>query len=433
MRTLSLGLRGRVVALAVMPVTIIGMLLLSQLISGKIDDLDQSLRVRAATIARQLAPAAEYGVASGNHGVLQTLLEKLVGEADISGVSIFAANGKHLAHVGQAIRIEAAQDRLPPVDRLHRIEYPDRLVYYAPIIRTEVTVDDFNQTHERPARLASHNPLLGWVGLEMSREATIRQQRESIWKSLLILFAGLSISLFLAWRIGRQITRPIMDLTQTVERIGKGLLNERTRLDGKAELGVLQRGVNHMATHLQAMHEQMQERIDQATARLVYQANHDALTGLINRREFERRLEHTLQSALQQGREHVLCYMDLDQFKVINDTCGHAAGDELLCQLALLLQGHLRERDTLARLGGDEFALLLENCSVMDALAVVDTFRSEVQRFRFKVGGSSFCGGHQRRPGGDQSRQRHGREFAVGRRCGLLRGKRPGPQPDSCL
>jgi len=161
MRTLSLGLRGRVVALAVMPVTIIGMLLLSQLISGKIDDLDQSLRVRAATIARQLAPAAEYGVASGNHGVLQTLLEKLVGEADISGVSIFAANGKHLAHVGQAIRIEAAQDRLPPVDRLHRIEYPDRLVYYAPIIRTEVTVDDFNQTHERPARLASHNSSSG--------------------------------------------------------------------------------------------------------------------------------------------------------------------------------------------------------------------------------------------------------------------------------
>ena len=89
-------------------------------------------------------------------------------------------------------------------------------------------------------------------------------------------------------------------------------------------------------------------------------------------------------SALQQDREHALCYMDLDQFKVINDTCGHAAGDELLLQLALMLKANLRERDTLARLGGDEFALLLENCSIKDALEVADTFRAEVQRFRFK-------------------------------------------------
>lgn len=115
------------------------------------------------------------------------------------------------------------------------------------------------------------------------------------------------------------------------------------------------------------------------------------LTGLINRREFEQRLERLLQSALQQGREHVLCYMDLDQFKVINDTCGHVAGDELLRQLALLLRANLRERDTLARLGGDEFALLLENCSVQDALEVVDAFRADVQRFRFKRGDRIFA------------------------------------------
>jgi diguanylate cyclase (GGDEF)-like protein len=192
------------------------------------------------------------------------------------------------------------------------------------------------------------------------------------------------VSLFLAWRIGRQITRPIMALSHTVSRIGEGHLDARVEMSGNAELGALQRGVNHMAAHLQGMQEQMQERVDQATARLVYQASHDMLTGLINRREFERRLDHALASALQQGREHVLCYMDLDQFKVINDTCGHAAGDELLRQLALLLKGNLRERDTLARLGGDEFALLLENCSVEDALEVADLFRAEVQRYRFK-------------------------------------------------
>ena len=117
------------------------------------------------------------------------------------------------------------------------------------------------------------------------------------------------------------------------------------------------------------------------------------MTGLINRREFEQRLERALLSALQQDREHALCYMDLDQFKVINDSCGHAAGDELLRQLALLLKGKLRERDTLARLGGDEFALLLENCSIPDALEVADSFRAEVQRFRFKWGDRIFSVG----------------------------------------
>jgi len=368
---------------------IIGVLLLFQLIVGKIDDLDQSLRTRAAAIARQLAPAAEYGVASGNIEVLQTLLEKVAIEADVRGVAVFADNGLALSQVGLGAWAEPAQGGLP-TDRLHQIEYPDRLVYYAPITRTEVVVDDFSLVDERAAQPDSQTRLLGWVGLDVSRNATIKSQRDAILRSLAILLAGLGVSLYLAWRIGRQITRPILALTHTVSRIGEGHLDERVAQTGQAELGSLQRGVNHMATHLQSMQDQMQEKIDQATARLVYQASHDALTGLINRREFEQRLERTLLSALQQDREHALCYMDLDQFKVINDSCGHAAGDELLRQLALLLKGNLRERDTLARLGGDEFALLLENCSIPDALAVADTFRAEVQRFRFKWGDRIF-------------------------------------------
>jgi diguanylate cyclase (GGDEF)-like protein len=379
----SLGIRGRVIVLALVPAAIIGVVLLFQLITGKIDDLDQSLRARGVAIARQLAPAAEYGVASGNLEELQTLLEKAAIEPDIRGVAVFADDGLRLAQVGQGSWQDPLQKALP-TDRIQQTEYRDRLVYYAPITRTEVVVDDF-QPFDEPARLSdTQTRLLGWVGLEVSRNATIRSQRDAILRSLAILLAGLGVSLYLAWRIGRQITRPILALTHTVSRIGEGHFGERVEEKGQAELGRLQRGVNHMAAHLQAMQDQMQERIDQATARLVYQASHDALTGLINRREFEQRLERALLSAELQGREHVLCYMDLDQFKVINDTCGHAAGDELLRQLALLLKGSLRERDTLARLGGDEFALLLENCSVPDALEVADTFRAEVQRYRFK-------------------------------------------------
>ena len=387
----AMGIRGRVIGLAVVPMAIIGILLLFQLITGKIGDLDHSLRTRAVAIARQLAPAAEYGVASGNLEVLQTLLEKAAIEPDIRGVAVFSDNGQRLAQVGLGAWTHSAQGALP-ADRIFQLEYQDRLVYYAPITQTEIAVDDFELNHAGAAQ-SGHSRLLGWVGLEVSRSATIKSQRDAILRSLLILLAGLGVSLYLAWRIGRQITRPILALTHTVSRIGEGHLEERVEQAGQAELGMLQRGVNHMAAHLQAMQDQMQEKIDQATARLVYQASHDALTGLINRREFEQRLERTLLSALQQGREHALCYMDLDQFKVINDSCGHAAGDELLRQLALLLKGNLRERDTLARLGGDEFALLLENCSVQDALEVADTFRAEVQRFRFKWGDRIFAVG----------------------------------------
>jgi diguanylate cyclase (GGDEF)-like protein len=389
--TPTLGIRGRVIGLALVPATIIGIVLLFQLITGKIDDLDQSLRTRAVAIARQLAPAAEYGVASGNIEVLQTLLEKAAIEPDVRGVAVFADNGQWLAQVG----LGGWDDPLRagfPADRIHEAEYRDRLVYYAPITRTEVAVDDYS-LEGQPAVRTSRTRLLGWVGLDVSRSTTVKSQRDAILRSLAILLAGLGVSLFVAWRIGRQITRPILALTHTVSRIGEGHMDERVEHTGEAELGMLQLGVNHMAAHLQTMQDQMQEKIDQATARLVYQASHDALTGLINRREFEQRLERTRLSALQQDREHALCYMDLDQFKVINDSCGHAAGDELLRQLALLLKGNLRERDTLARLGGDEFALLLENCTLHDALEVADTFRAEVQRFRFKWGDRIFAVG----------------------------------------
>jgi len=123
---------------------------------------------------------------------------------------------------------------------------------------------------------------------------------------------------------------------------------------------------------------------------LHYMAYHDALTGLVNRSEFDRRLENALASARQGGKAHALLYLDLDQFKVINDTCGHAAGDELLRQIALLLSDCLRERDTLARLGGDEFAVLLEVCPIDRAREIGEILRQSIRGFRFPWEGKMF-------------------------------------------
>jgi diguanylate cyclase (GGDEF)-like protein/PAS domain S-box-containing protein len=114
-----------------------------------------------------------------------------------------------------------------------------------------------------------------------------------------------------------------------------------------------------------------------------HQAKHDALTGLVNRREFMRRLENALTHSKADGSSCVLCYVDLDQFKIVNDTVGHAAGDELLKEVSGLLYGRLRTRDTLSRVGGDEFALLLENCQLEAGMQVAESLLAVLANFRF--------------------------------------------------
>ena len=117
--------------------------------------------------------------------------------------------------------------------------------------------------------------------------------------------------------------------------------------------------------------------------RLSYHASHDILTGLVNRREFESRLERALKSAKARETAYALLYLDLDQFKIVNDSCGHSAGDTLLHQLGTLLKGKIRWRDTLARLGGDEFAVLLESCNLDEALKTAEELRVAIGDYKF--------------------------------------------------
>jgi len=117
--------------------------------------------------------------------------------------------------------------------------------------------------------------------------------------------------------------------------------------------------------------------------RLSYHASHDLLTGLVNRREFENRLERALKSAKARESSYALCYLDIDQFKIVNDSCGHSAGDALLGQVGALLKSKVRWRDTLSRLGGDEFGILLESCSLDEAMRMAETLREAVRNFRF--------------------------------------------------
>lgn len=157
-----------------------------------------------------------------------------------------------------------------------------------------------------------------------------------------------------------------------------------------AQLNVsLLRGKDNKPLHAIAQIQDITEA-RQLSEKLSYQAYHDELTGLVNRREFNNRLERVLKTIKIEKTENALCYMDLDQFKVVNDTCGHIGGDELLKQLATLLQKNIRQRDTLARLGGDEFGVLMERCSMERAEGVARNLHQAISDFHFIWEGKTF-------------------------------------------
>jgi len=128
----------------------------------------------------------------------------------------------------------------------------------------------------------------------------------------------------------------------------------------------------HDVTELRGLHRQMS-----------YQATHDALTGLVNRREFERRLEEAAEAARRGEATHMLCYLDLDRFKIVNDSSGHLAGDSMLREVAKLLRDAVRDSDTVARIGGDEFGMLLTGCPLEKARQIADDVCRSVAGYRF--------------------------------------------------
>lgn len=141
------------------------------------------------------------------------------------------------------------------------------------------------------------------------------------------------------------------------------------------------KGARGEVNHLVAEAQDITER-EKNAEKISYQASHDALTGLINRYEFERRLQLLLQ-AFNKTRVHFVCYLDLDQFKVVNDTCGHSAGDELLRQIPKLIEPFMRKTDVLARLGGDEFGIILEDTNLETVTRIAQSIIDSVKEYQF--------------------------------------------------
>ncbi|WP_332675290.1 diguanylate cyclase [Aromatoleum sp.] len=378
----DLSIHNRLLLVALLPAALLATLITGLVLYRSTMSLDEALRERGQAIVSFLAPAAEYGVISGNRANLYELLQAAIAQREISAVAIYNQEGALLASTGRFNVLEPTA--LREIDEPSTSRGPVNVfVATAPVVSRGVVFDDAF----RPGWSAVEPPpvrTIGWVYVELDKGPSQREKRLVIFATLGLALVGLGLTGIVGLRLARSISRPVAALVEGVDRMAGGALDvELAETASTAELGALERGFNTMARSISESHRTMQSRIDAATALLAHQAQHDPLTGLPNRRAFEERLEESVAVSKRAGDHCALCFIDLDRFKIVNDTCGHAAGDELLCRIARLIRQRVRDQDVVCRVGGDEFALILRGCSRADALRIAEHLREGVAAFRF--------------------------------------------------
>jgi diguanylate cyclase (GGDEF)-like protein/PAS domain S-box-containing protein len=285
-------------------------------------------------------------------------------------------------------RVKALVDENGRLRRLVGVEYDitDRKVYEEALFRekesaqiTLQSIGDGVVTTDAEGRVEYLNPvaqeLTGW-GVE-----------DAIGRPLEDIFRGFHeetcepLENPLTMAIERNRALKSVRPTLLIRRDGNELYIESTASPIRNDKGDVSGGVL-------VFHDVSESR--ELNRRLSYHASHDILTGLVNRREFESRIDRALKSARARETSYALLYLDLDRFKIINDTCGHQAGDTLLGQLGALLKARIRWRDCLSRLGGDEFGVLLESCSLEEAIRSAEDLVASIDDFKFEWEDRSF-------------------------------------------
>lgn len=381
-------IRQRLLIASLLPATLIAVLVSGFLIHDSTTTLARSVQDRGLAIVSFLAPASEYGLISGNRENLDALLQATVHQGQVHAAAIVDRQGRTLAISGAT--------KPPPRSVLSAVDRPLSLPrtasgtppgFAAPVVRSSVDLGDMIEPGS-----AAHD-VLGWVYAEID-DAALKQ------RSMLVVASDVGLILLsligagaLALRMANAVSRPVSALASAVGAMALGRHDTRVATGSGGEIGALEAGFNDMAGALEAVHRDMQSRIDEATAQLRHLADHDPLSGLPNRRAFERETQAAIRTGCSEGHAHALCLIDLDRFKAVNDVCGHAAGDELLRRVAGVMRQRIRDRDMVARVGGDEFAVLLRNCPLEDARQIAENLREAVAAFRFRWDGREFAVG----------------------------------------
>ena len=375
-----LTLRYRLLALTLLPSALIAIVLVLYFTLSGIHTLEGDLRAKGVAIVRYLAPISEYGIISGQIESLHSLAQTTLQEPGVKAAIIVNQRGRAIAVSGR-VSLGAEVFRADLSGASQVAESDQWIAFGAPVFRSINDADtlfDPNGSKE-----SSKTEVIGRVFVEFDKTELANRQRDLMHRGLAIVLVGLLLLAALAIAMADNLARPVMRLVRAVREMSSGKFETRVRSTSSGELGALEQGFNEMAGQIQDIHQSMQTRIEEATAQLAFQARHDPLTGLLNRREFEHRLERALLNIQAGGDEVTALFIDLDRFKPVNDICGHLAGDELLRQISQLFQGRLREEDTLARLGGDEFGIILAECTGQRARQVAEDLCGLASAYRF--------------------------------------------------
>ena len=268
------GIESRVLLIALLPAAATAVLLTTYFALAQIDDLERSLVERGNGLVRQLALAAEYGVVSGNAAILRPLALASASQADVSALRITDARGAVLLHVGPQMRPSAAfsfeADMTAPVSV--RSDDGQSQLFRAPVVQTEFVIDDTLDPAAGPVPVGSTAaravPPIGWVTVELSRAQTQARQEQVLLSSVLIIVLCLASSVALAQGMSRDVTTPILHLTDAVKRVGQGDLNVQVETDVGGEIATLTEGVNAMTQAIKSSRVNLQARVDQATEEL---------------------------------------------------------------------------------------------------------------------------------------------------------------------
>lgn len=366
----NLSIQARLLLLVIAPVFALSCTLLLFDFKEQLQREEDKLSQHALTTAKFLSAVVHNQSELHGQPYIQRLLKasQLEHEPYMSLV-ISDANNQPLASLGTSFNID---QQLPQQDTV--------------VMQQRA----FDITMVRVFTTEPKHVLIGYIFVAIDKASLIEDHRQAFIKNVGYITLGLMLCSILVYWVSRSISQPIREMTNALKRFmigNQGVTHVKHTLP---EIQTLQTTLNEISREMQHAEADMRDRIQDAQAQLRYQARHDALTGLVNRQELERRLQQALEDVKQHRASHIFCYMDLDQFRVINDTCGHLAGDEMLRQISMILSQRIRAEDTFARLGGDEFGLLLSYCQVEKAIEITAQLRQMVETFRFMHEGRLF-------------------------------------------
>jgi diguanylate cyclase (GGDEF)-like protein len=373
MNNKKFGIRAYVIWLTLAPLLLMSICFEAFSLHDRFADMERGLLVRGHLIASQMASSSEYGVFSNNHAFLNSIAAGVLRQPDVSAVVVLNAKSRILVAAGDVsgiIKVDAGvPDSAKPVSALVNSKIPvldqgDMLLLYQPIVSEQIAIGEIEEAEANVQQLGS-------VIIKMSWQQTRKLEARLLWITVLTTALFLLVTLTLVHHAGRYITGPISKLCAAIHDISNGDLE--TRVDAQSsieELATLANGINQMKVDLQHERNVLQSRIDDATRQLRQLAFYDTLTSLPNRRLLLDRLSQTLVANKRSGRYGALMFIDLDNFKPINDEFGHSVGDLLLIEVALRIRGCLREMDTVSRFGGDEFVGILTELSADHAGSV---------------------------------------------------------------